>query len=256
MVSIGYDFGDWLIKKRVLKYVKFYSPQQKELEAILDDFMLWHKENALAVYGKDVARVSQRFSDGAKKPIGSEEIQNYLNTFRKRYFESFSHLSKKLTPLLAQLNEDQVERSKVLLGRMLDDKKDRSQIKTSELLKELEGKWAENLEEWFGELSVAQKALIKKKSSSTFINPKVVWARQGKRTNDFINSYDSKAQGEREAALSKFFNDWQEEDLYRQWRQDVSDVLAAFLTTIDSTQRKHALKKLNEIASIIKDLQD
>ena len=97
MISIGYDFGDWLIKKRVLQYVKFYSPQQEKLEAILDDFMAWHKANALPRYSADIAKIQARFKSAAKKPLSSEELGAYLSLFRSRYLGSFSYLNKNRT---------------------------------------------------------------------------------------------------------------------------------------------------------------
>jgi hypothetical protein len=160
MVSIGYDFGDWLLKKRILKYVKFYSPQQAKLEVILDDFMAWHKKSELDQYILDVKGVKARFVGAKETPLTKSEIAGYLKQFRSRYFQSFNYLSEKMIPLFILLNSDQIERTKVLLGRKLDEKKDRSKILKSELIKQLERKWLENLEEWFGPLSPKQVHLL------------------------------------------------------------------------------------------------
>lgn len=256
MVSIGYDFGDWLLKKRILKYVKFYSPQQAKLEVILDDFMAWHKKSELDQYILDVKGVKARFVGAKDTPLTKSEIAGYLKQFRSRYFQSFNYLSEKMIPLFILLNSDQIERTKVLLGRKLDEKKDRSKILKSELIKQLERKWLENLEEWFGPLSPKQKELIAKSAPSSFIDPLIVWSRHGKRTNNFINIFDEKDSTKRSIALSKFFKDWQEEDFYSSWRDDVSTILVGFFATLNTTQRSFAIKKLDNTLEIIKNLKD
>ncbi len=256
MISIGYNFGDWLIKKRILKLVKFYSPQQEKLEVILDDFMTWHRANALETYRLDLLKIRTRLEGGKLKPLQAKELTSLIDHFRSRYFESFNRLNTQVLPLLANLTDEQVERSKVLLGRKLDEKKLRSKRSKQELRDELERKWLETLEEWFGSLSKEQVKLITKLAPTTFIDPLIVWSRAGKITNNFINTFDEKDIKERKIALKKFFSDWREDDFYSSWRRDVGAVLAQFLETTDEKQRKHILAKLDEIIGVIKSLQD
>ena len=256
MISVGYDFGDWLLKKRILKYIKFYSPQQENLEVILDDFMAWHKANALNIYAQDVLKLKKRVEKIKQKPIEAKEIAEHLNLFRSRYFESFDKLSTMMIPLLSELKSEQVDRTKVLLGRKLDELKERNKILKSELLRQLESKWIENLEDWFGRLNPEQKKLIARESASAFISPLVVWSRQGQRTNNFTNIFDEKDIPKRKLGLKVFFQDWKKDDFYLNWRRDVAGILSTFMKTLTDKQRLHLLKKLDDTESIIKKLID
>lgn len=263
-VGIGYKYADWLIKRRIMEVIKFYSPQQERLEKILDDYMAWHKEKMLPLYLKEVRRVASRvekFKDakGPEENISAEEVHTFLLNTRKLYLDSFIPLSHRVSPLLSELGEEQLERSRTLINRKMDELKERAELSKEDFREEMKETWEDNLEDWYGELSETQKKLLNENLDSLLSSPKVRFARGGRRTQEFFAVFEdtplskedlkekdnaTKVYEKRTKALKEFFNHWSEKRPYDKWRKNIASFMAKFLATLSAEQKLFFYNKI------------
>lgn len=263
LAELGYKYGDWLIKRKILEVVKFYSPQQESLELILDEYMLWHKETMLKRYqdelNGDILTIEAVFKDKTKS-IKASDVDGFLVRTRKLYWDSFLPLANKVAPLLSELGEEQVERTRTLINRKLDEKRDLLKMERedkSAYAEEIKNTWKDNLEDWFGELSKEQIGLLEKSLPGLLTSPKLRFARGVERMKRFLatfeeiplpkNSTDAKMndlKSQRTQKLIAFFKSWSEESFYIQWRKNVSTFMESFFKSLNDEQKKKFLKKL------------
>lgn len=213
LVGLGYKYADWLIKRRIMEVVKFYSPQQERLEAELDDYMIWHRQKMLPLYKAEVDRVVARL-ESIKGPhnnaLKSQEIYDFLMRARKLYFDSFIPLAHRVSPLLSELGPEQVDRSKTLINRKMAELKERAELSKKDYRQQMLKKWHDNLIDWFGELSEQQKAMVEariitkkdtkvdtksdtkpdKNSDSLLSSPVARFARAGRRMQEFFSIFE------------------------------------------------------------------
>lgn len=256
LMGIGYRYADWLIKRRILSVVKFYSPQVDRLEESLDDYMIWHKSTMLPRYQATIDGVAKRIETLKNREVSQEEVYQFLLTTRQLYLDSLLPLSVRVTPLLAELGEEQVDRTRTLITRKLDEVKEETKYSLEQVTRELHETWRENLEDWFGELSPEQLELIKESVPVT--TPMVRFARGVQRMKLFMAIFEEIPLSEkekREKALSEFFLSWSELKTYDEWRQQTAKFMSEFLKMISPTQVLKLKKKVQKWQKTIRDMQ-
>lgn len=269
LAKLGYSYGDWLIKRKIVEVIKLYSPQQDRLEGILDDFMAWHKKNMLKRYQDEMDRVTSLVSTSFKdpsRPIKPSDIENFLLTTRSLYWDSFNPLVQKVSPILAELGEEQVDRSRTLLNRKLDEKKDLIKLEQSDkaaYIKEMKKTWSDNLEEWFGPLEESQTKVLNNSFPRLMTSPKARFARGVERMKNFMAIFEDNPLSKegkdsviknRTVLIRVFFKQWSEDDYYRQWRNNVSRFMAEFFSTLSKKQKSQFLEKLRSWNSTLSEI--
>lgn len=279
LVGLGYKYADWLIKRRIMEVVKFYSPQQERLEAELDDYMIWHRKKMLPLYKAEVDRVVARL-ETIKGPhnnaLKSQEVYDFLMRARKLYFDSFIPLAHKVSPLLSELGPEQVDRSRTLINRKMAEVKERAELSKSDYRQQMIKKWHDNLIDWFGELSEQQKAMVEARiniktntktgtnSDSLLSSPVARFARAGRRMQEFFSIFedyplvkvdatpDSKefikankaVYAKRQQLLKDYFSGWGEENAYQAWRKNVSSFMESFFLSLSAKQLEFLINKV------------
>ncbi len=256
LAELGYRYGDWLLKRKILEVVKFYSPQQDRLEVILDEYMAWHKVTMLGRYQKHLDKTVKRFEEAFKEKgtpaISAQEVHDFLVQTRTLYWDSFLPLANKVAPLLSELGEEQVDRSKTLISRKLEDRKELTELSSKEYQEEMHQTWKENLEDWFGPLSDAQKEQLKNTLPKLLTSPKARFARAVSRMKEFLAIFEDIPESQKDykekraQRLMSYFKSWSDERNFKKWRESVSSFMAGFLGSLSSEQQNHLLKKLKK----------
>lgn len=254
LAGIGYNFADWLLKKRIMEVIKFYSPQQDKLESHLDNFMAWHRKTMLPIYVADLKDLKERLLKSKAKPLKAKDVEEKLFLLRNRYYESFLPLSVRIAPLLAELGDEQVTRTQTLLDRKLQDLRDKRKITKQEIVKESLQTWSDNFEEWIGALSKEQRLTLEAGISEVYIPPSIRLARYTTRTTRFLAIFENPKGPQREKALIDYFDSWKGEVGYRSWREKASVLIAKVYGMSDSVQRATLIRKLDQWIRIIEGL--
>ncbi len=265
LMGIGYSYADWLIKKRILSVVKLYKPQQKHLEKQLDDYMAWHKVTMLPEYGKELDRVAKRVEalKKDKKKVSKEEVYQLLINTRQLYLDSFIPLTTRVIPLLAELIEGQVDRSRTLITRKIDEIKEQTKLTQEQIVSELRGTWEDNLDDWFGKLSAEQLKLLDEHIPLLVTSPMIRFARGVKRMQLFLAVFENNPikdnltqnKANRIKGLTDFFNTWSELKPYDPWRQQTALFMSKFLELTTVKQQDEFLKKLKKWKDAIDEMQ-
>ena len=247
--ELGYRYADWLIKKRILKVVKFYSADQKKLEQELDAYMLWHQKTMLPRY---VSLLEVSATDFSGKVLRKEQVTATLHQVRNLYYETILPLAVRVTPLLAGLNSRQVERSKVLLTRKIEGKKEKVNWPRERLVEWTQKKWRDNLQDWLGSVTTQQEELLSRHKEELIYPPKVGYAYAVKHVQDFISLLEENPlRDQRLALLKAYFEGRQEIDEHRQWRPKVAAFIAELFSLLTPEQKTHLLKKVRYWQNIL-----
>lgn len=100
--QVMYRYGDWLLERKILEYAKFNRDQRKELEKISTQYMLWHEEKMLPTYLTTLAEI--------KKSIEKRQVdEKKISLLNNAYQETFLELFNRMTPLLSEMNQSQVD---------------------------------------------------------------------------------------------------------------------------------------------------
>ncbi len=254
--EIGYRYADWLIKKRILKVVKLYGPEQKKLKVILLDYMDWHQKTMLSRYENALVQLKKDVSS----PVEAEVITKHLEKGRTLYYETVLPLSDRVLPLLVTLKEEQIERSKVLLNRKIEERKEELTLAAKELREKKRKQWLDNLEDFLGGVSDEQSALLDKNLNELIYSPRARYAHSVLRVKNFINileetSDNGQKKSQREEQLKAYFHSWREKDSYKVWRQKAATFLHKIHKTLSKEQKVHLIKKIDYWVKIIRDLQ-
>lgn len=252
--GIGYRYADWLIKKRILKVIKLYGPEQRKLELILDEYMLWHQKEMLDLYEKELLLIKSDFNK--KDEVSSETIDKHLELMRDLYFKTILPLSDRVSPLLVGLNEDQIERSKTLLNRKVEERKEDLSLDAEELKEKKKKQWLDNLENFLGSVSDEQKELLNQEIKGLIYSPKARYAHSVLRVKTFIDILeDHKEPKVRALKLKEYFQNWKENDPYEKWRDKLVLFLDKLQKTLSKEQRDHLNKKIDYWIGVLRELK-
>ncbi len=233
---MAYNQGDWLLKRKVLEVFKLYSPQQEELKGILSDYMSWHRRVMLKNYMAFLADGDDRLRalELDKKKFTPEEMDQWLGRARDLYVATMSQLGSSLVPLLAQMNESQVDRTRTLLDRRLQQWRDLKGTPVEQLVADLEYSWAGNFDLILGKLNADQKEVLSTTIKRLYLPPSFQLAYEGK--------------------LNEFIQFWHRESEFPQWRIEASKLITKVLNLADSTQLQHFKKKIHQWRELMVDL--
>lgn len=267
LAGLGYRYADWIIKKKIMEIIKLYSPQQERLEAVLDEYMVWHKKKMLPQYQDALEMAANRVGDSEKNPISQEEVYDYIIRIKDLYASSFRPLSYKVAPILSELGEEQLERSRTLITRRLEELKEKASQPKEERLKELQETWRDNLIEYLGKVTPEQEKLILLHTPKMLTSGKARFARGVTQMKDFFSVYEGhslkglteeekkKVIKQRELRLMDFFNSWGEGNHYEEWRKETSQFISKIALSLDKEQRAKFQEVLRSWEGKVKEMR-
>lgn len=242
-IEWGYRFGDWIINSRVKKFVRFQGEDKTKFLAILEEHMKWHKENVLP----DIVALGERsLVDIDKKKFDRKLVDGYMSDIINLYNKSMMPLIPKVTPLLARLNDIQIDRMRKKLVAGNERIEDQMKIRPEEIKKKKVDQYKENLGEWFGEVNKDQMELITNSYKSLRYDPKVRLARRSQRIRTFFDSYDHQDPKVRELKLNEALKQsWIFKGQMTNWMKRMATFMTSFLNTLSDDQREYFKKNIS-----------
>lgn len=242
-IEWGYRFGDWIINSRVKKFVRFQGEDKTKFLAILEEHMKWHKENVLP----DIVALGERsLVDIDKKKFDRKLVDGYMSDIINLYNKSMMPLIPKVTPLLARLNDIQIDRMRKKLVAGNERIEDQMKIRPEEIKKKKVDQYKENLGEWFGEVNKDQMELITNSYKNLRYDPKVRLARRSQRIRTFFDSYDQQDPKVRELKLNEALKQsWIFKGQMTNWMKRMATFMTSFLNTLSVEQREYFKKNIS-----------
>lgn len=251
-MRFSYYFGDWYIKRKILNYVKLYSSQQKTLDIELKNFMIWHQREVLPKLSSIMDQLIEDIESTKNSKIERIKIEYAFVSFESQYKESFSKIGNILVPILSTLNETQVQRSRELIYRELDELNENGKISEIKLKSELKEAWEKNITQWFGPINEKQMKLLDDSLIQLFIHPRSKYIHLSKRAKDFLMAFDDRKQTTK--LLEEFFKNWIDDNFYLNWKREFVTILTGVINSSSPRQKAHFIKELKKWESTLSKL--
>lgn len=156
--QLGYRFLDNLIRWELNEYVSLNSEQSRVIDAALDEFHVWHRNEQLPLYS---AFIDQQVNILQRPTISTAQLQQAYNGGMLFWQASARRLIPDLAKLISTLDDDQLRR----LGENMD-KKDR-EFEQERILPPLaerkqkrRERMLESLNKWIGTPNAEQLRLV------------------------------------------------------------------------------------------------
>jgi hypothetical protein len=158
-----YDNGATLLRWRATSYLDVHGQQAKDLDQRIEKFLAWHRSTALPKYAALAESCARRVERGLTRA----DLEWGYDAFRAELDEGLRAAAREIAPILDSLTPEQIAH---LAQRIEEDNEKFSQ-------EQLDGDEAARrqrrmernltrLEEWFGALTAAQRAAVRRYTES------------------------------------------------------------------------------------------
>ncbi|QYK06705.1 DUF6279 family lipoprotein [Shewanella zhangzhouensis] len=162
--KMSYYFLDWAIEWELDDYVDLNRDQQKQFDAVLDEFIDWHRREELPRYVAQLESIKQQMLSGTLTPAAWAEEVNYAQS---HWFRLFEHVFEGILPIVQSLSDEQVsgiiEQLRKEEAKLVAEYAGKTQ---EELIADSDERLTERAEKWIGKLSDKQKAMIHASNTS------------------------------------------------------------------------------------------
>ena len=254
--EVAYRFGDWLIKREILSYVKLYQGQQQKLELELDEYMAWHKKVMMPKYANDLENLKTKIeATKFNTPESKVVLIEIFQLSRARYLESVMPLTERVSPILSTINDTQLQRSRELLAKKYQSIVDEKKKYTKE---EAFLMWKENIETWIGPLTAEQTSWLKERQDDFYLemSSKKRITERGHKQKTYLDIFDEENQSKRTERQLDFWQKFKKDFLKVNFREKTIETLNEFLGTLSKAQRDRLIARITYYQSIIKDIID
>ncbi|SDJ66795.1 hypothetical protein SAMN04488540_11186 [Ferrimonas sediminum] len=148
-----YNWLDWIIEWQVEDYVDLDRGQERQLQAMIDDLMEWHRYSELPRYHAQLQRLRTQLDHG----FSAEDAQAHITELEQHWFHIFDHLLPKLVPLLQSFSDQQVTQMMTAIRK--ENQKDIDRYLKRDLDDRVvisNKRMAKSLKRWVGKLTPMQ----------------------------------------------------------------------------------------------------
>jgi hypothetical protein len=161
--QLVYDNGAMLMRWRATSYLDVHGAQEKDLELRIERFLAWHRATALPQY----ARLAESCARRVERGLTRADLEWGYDAFRAQLDESLRFAAREIAPLMDSLTPNQITH---LEQRIAEDNREFAEDEldgddTARRKRRMERNLT-RLEEWFGPLSPAQRAAVRRYSET------------------------------------------------------------------------------------------
>jgi truncated hemoglobin YjbI len=161
--KVSYFFLDWAIEWEVEEYVSLDKSQQKQFDAIVKKFLVWHREVELPKYSAQLQELLQLLQ---QDKLTTELWVSQVDQAKAHWFRIFHFLLPELVPLMASLSDEQVTEIIAQLKKEQQELSDEYAGKSqAELIEKSDKSLIEQADDWLGSVTDEQKSLIHQNNS-------------------------------------------------------------------------------------------
>jgi truncated hemoglobin YjbI len=161
--KVSYFFLDWAIEWEVEEYVSLDRSQQKQFDAIVKKFLVWHREVELPKYSAQLQELLQLLQ---QDQLTTELWVSQVEQAKAHWFRIFHFLLPELVPMMASLSDEQVTEIIAQLKKEEQELSDEYAGKSqAELIAKSDKSLIEQADDWLGSVTDEQKSLIHQNNS-------------------------------------------------------------------------------------------
>ncbi|WP_298444394.1 DUF6279 family lipoprotein [uncultured Ferrimonas sp.] len=152
-----YNWMDWIVPWEVDDYVDLNRSQSKQLDAIIERTLAWHRVNELPQYIDHLDSLTAQLSS----PISADHIQQQLDRFGSHWNRLYDHLLPDIIPLVQSLSEKQVAQILSTVQEEEDElRQEYSELSLNERIAKSNTSMRKGMKKRIGRLTAEQKQLI------------------------------------------------------------------------------------------------
>lgn len=258
-VSLGYNYGDWLLRYWINGYTSFNSAQQDQIHIEVDAYMRWHRHQALPQYTQFLQNLNGAVNqDGG---LTAEEVASFRTESLRLYQVTLAPMILPAAKMLVTLDSQQIaELGNTFAKKNQTQREEMLQGNEPELLMMRAKRHVELVEQLVGRLNADQEAQITAMSLNIpFATNHYIEHREAKefRLIEMLNRKDG------EEIIAALFKQWIEApDVSRSAQQQ--QVISAYESAMNemtakifgllTARQKHQLSRM--ISSYIDDFQE
>ena len=156
--KVSYFFLDWAIEWEVEEYVDFTSEQQDQFDAIIESFLVWHREHELPRYRDQLSYLSTLINQQTMTP---ELWLQQVSMAKAHWQRIFDFVMPDLLPIMASFSDEQVDQVLTQLKKeqqkLIKEYVGKNQ---TQLIADSDERIATQLSEWTGNATDEQKNII------------------------------------------------------------------------------------------------
>lgn len=246
-----YNHLDWWTNWYLDDYVELTKQQQRIFDEEFEKLHLWHRETQLPLYSQQLKALKLAINND----INEEIITENLAAFVEHWQNFLIAAEPKLQPLAFSLSAEQ---KKQLLQALAENNQERlddyEQLSEQEWFEERAEDQQEQLKEWFGKLTKAQKAQVAKMSQNfqrsfePWINYRQRWTTQfSALLNGDLPDHQFKFEFYRLFVNGRSLRSDEFNDITANNNQVFANIFVYMVTNATDKQRKRINKNLNKV---------
>ncbi|MGM0576089.1 MAG: DUF6279 family lipoprotein [Myxococcota bacterium] len=245
----AYNHADDLVQRRIERSLDTTDEQESWLDRRLAEVHAWHREHELPRYVAFLRDARARAADG----LTAEEVAS----LHERVIGFYRSLVRRVLPhveaFLPRLSDRQLKHWAIHAKERLDDREEDLDVPSDERREDRLDTRRDALEDWIGDLTDRQEAMLAKQVASTPDRAPERLRRDRERTAKLLRLLRADEHDEAEAALERWFL---EEPVGGSPKAHAR--LRGFLVELDASlteeQRAHLLEEIDDWIEVLEDL--
>ncbi len=246
--QLVYDNGATLLRWRATSYLDVHGRQAQDLERRIDAFLAWHRASALPQYTQIAEACARRIERGLTRA----DLEWGYDMFRAQLEQGLRTASREIAPLLDTLTPEQIAHLEQRIAedneRFAEEHLDGDE--TARRARRMERN-VTRLKEWFGPLSAAQRAAVRRYSQAAPLTAELRASDRRRRQAALLSIVRTRAA---QRKLADWAAHWDQgrEPAYaaaaRAHREAYYDMLLAIDKTLSTEQRVTATTRFRAFA--------
>jgi hypothetical protein len=254
VTRLAYNNADVYLRWQANHYFDFQGEQSDELDRRLDAFLDWHRAKALPHYARLADEAAARLTRGVRR----EDLEWSYDSLAVQAREALGAAAAEAAGLLDRLSPAQIEHFE---QRLAEENRKFAKEQLQGTMEERHQRRIkrnlERLEEWYGPLSEAQAARVRRYSERAPFSAALRDRHRKQRQAELLAMLRAR---EGRQKLAKWLQDWEGGrapeyvEAARATRAEYIDLLLDLDRTLSSEQREHAVKRLKRFAGLFETL--
>ena len=155
--SLAYNSAPWFIENRIDDYFSLSRTQHKQVEADIDQLLLWHRRNELPQYVAVLDEFSGQFSDG----LSREELRWLLEQLKQARIRFAEQSIGPASQFLNNISSKQIDYFDQQVKERIAENREILELSAEERDQEDYEKLRDILEDWFGTFDKQQREQLR-----------------------------------------------------------------------------------------------
>ena len=248
-VTFGYNHADWLLRYWAYGYTSFTPGQKEEIRHDIDDYMRWHRKEALPEY---IAFLQDLNTTIAQETLHTDDVIRVRSGMGRLYSYTLAPAVRPAAHILSTLDKGQIEElRKTLIKQNLEEREESIFGNQHSNLDTRAKKYVHSVEDLAGHLSHEQEEKIKTMSMGIpFVTDSYIEQRESRQAAMIALLKDHATEETINAFLAQWINkpvspmSAQAQQAFDAYDKAMNEMLVQIFGLLTPRQKEHLHKKI------------